>query len=55
MLEEKAEGFRQQSKSLETENMRSETLIETLKNSNDFCDCIITSLSLLNTNEEMKF
>ena len=53
-LSEEGKEFEQQRKSFDSENRRSEDLIETLKDPNDVYECIITLLSSLNVSKEIK-
>lgn len=53
LLNEKVQKVVQQSKRLGSENVRSEQLIEFLKNTNDVCEFITVLLSL-NVNIEKK-
>lgn len=54
LLNEKVQKVVQQSKRLGSENVRSEQLIEFLKNTNDVCEFITVLLSL-NVNIEKKY
>ena len=54
LLNEKVQKVVQQSKRLGSENVRSEQLIEFLKNANDVCEFITVLLSL-NVNIEKKY
>ena len=54
LLKEEVKEFGQQSKSLDSENKRSEDLIETLKDPIDVCEFIIVLLSLLNARKKIK-
>ena len=53
-LSEEGKEFEQQRKSFDSENRKSEDLIETLKDPNDVYECIITLLSSLNVSKEIK-
>ena len=53
-LSEEGKELEQQRESFDSENRRSEDLIETLKDPNDVYECIITLLSSLNVSKEIK-
>ena len=52
MSKEEVEEYGRQSKCLDHEKIRLGYLVETLKDPNDLCECIIALLSLLNINKE---